>query len=87
MKLNIIKWLDHVSYDKGDFRDEIDVEPAVVTSVGWAVKETEESVILAANVCPGDEIEMERISNCQLILKSCITLRKEIDDQGQFVLL
>ena len=86
-KLLLVEWLDHCSRDGWNSLEEAGgMTPVTIITVGWVVKETETFLTLAgtADYSNDDDVHFNSLF---LIVKSCITSRKEIDDRGQFVLL
>ena len=76
--LLIIKWKDAAA--DGSWTDvEAFHAPAICYSVGWAWKEDDEGITLAANYSPNDTAHKDHSTgNLQYILKSTIVERKII---------
>lgn len=72
----VIEWLDHCTYDKSEWRSEEEVgklEPIKVITLGFLVKETKESVILASTGTIDGHLGQEF-----LILKRGIVRRQKV---------
>jgi hypothetical protein len=77
-----ISWKDHCAIASWE-----DVEkfhsPAAVHSIGWLWKEDDEGITLCACFSPDEDSKKEHTTSClQYILKSCITVRKEIPEEN-----
>lgn len=73
----VVEWLDHCSMFGRKWEslsDALELEPALVQSIGWVVKETREFIILIPSLCEETEIYGEL-----LILKACIKRRLKVN--------
>jgi hypothetical protein len=76
-KLVVVLWDDHYSSDdwitEDEEREDL-TKPALMHSVGWIAKETEDSLLLVATVCEADGHSKQHFR----IAKKCIVKRRTI---------
>ena len=78
LQLEYIKWLDHTAWETAIWNDidELEeLEPVIVHSVGWVIKETPEYIIIVSTIQPENDIVHSEF----LILKGAITERTPLD--------
>jgi hypothetical protein len=73
--IDYILWEDHYSEDGWKKIDDIDASAAPVETIGSVIKENDEIVMVALNVCENAEV-----SCTMVIMKSCIKTRRRIRD-------
>lgn len=69
-----IEWKDHSSEDKGwQNMATLDAEAPIIRSIGFFIKETEDSIVLAGAMGSDEEF-----GTMQYILKNCIVNKAEL---------
>ena len=78
----VITWKDHCSLRDCHFRcinDAMALEPPVIKSMGFVIKETDEYVVIVAGM--DEAAENREIYGDHLIIKSCIVSRINLVEQ------
>jgi hypothetical protein len=74
LQLEYIKWLDHTAWETAiwnDINKLEELEPVLVYSIGWVIKETPEYIIIVSTIQPDNDIVHSEF----LILKGAIIER------------
>lgn len=71
-----IEWKDHTSsYGGWSKPSDLDLAVLVITSVGYLINETKETITLALNFSNNED---GKVNTYITIIKSCITFRKKL---------
>jgi hypothetical protein len=80
MKLVYVEWLDHCSFTESDWKDAEefdDLEPPLVKTIGWIIREDEKVLIVVSSKYNSDEFN-DKYSGEMCIIKGCIQKMKEL---------
>lgn len=81
-----VEWLDHAGQASNRWEYESDLgtlQPGLVRSVGWVIREDRQALVIVSNHAEHSEDYEPELQGVHCILKSCITRRVTLRDPSR----